>query len=243
MDKRKPITREYIIGNNEREIRYTIFRKDCKRLCISVTPQLDVRITAPLDAPDSFINDALREKTPWIIKSVDRLKNCTILPFPEKYISGEKIAYLGREINLKVLQGAGKKVELSGDTLVVRVPAPDMKNVKREVDKWLRHQAEIVFSRYLNKCYSVISGYCLSEPFLKIRKMKSRWGSCSRAGKVTLNLRLIHLPGVCIEYIVMHELCHLKHLNHSQSFYSFLQHCMPDWKERKSILESYRLSI
>ena len=127
--------------------------------------------------------------------------------------------------------------------LVVQLPVPDMKGVKRAVEKWFRLQAEETFEDYLEKGYRLISQYCVPEPVLKIRRMKSRWGSCSRSGQITLNLGLIHLPPVCIEYIIMHELCHLKHLNHSKHYYQFLQHCMPDWKERKTILESYRLSV
>jgi len=72
--------------------------------------------------------------------------------------------------------------------------------------------------------------------------MKSRWGTCRSSGKITLNLRLIELPEPCIEYIVMHELCHLMHPNHSKAFYSFLSVCMPDWKNRKNLLDNIKLT-
>ena len=234
------VTREYIIRNKDCEIQCDFVRKDCKRLRISVTPDLKVKITAPLNASDSFIHNAIREKTPWIIKTVQRLDNCLVLPIPENYVTDERLAYLGSEIRLKVVRGKKETPWLSGDALFVQLPKPDMKNVKKEVDKWYRLEAERIFGRYLKEGYSIVSKYGLREPFLKIRRMKSRWGSCGRSGKITLNLRLIHLPPVCIEYIVMHELCHLKYLNHSKDFYSFLQLMMPDWRERKRVLESYR---
>ena len=241
MFKKKNITREYVIRSPEREIKCTLFRRKCKTLRIAVTPDLQVKITAPLRAPDSFINEALREKTPWILRSINRLNNCTILPLPEKYESGEKLSYLGNEYLLRVIRGKRSRARLEDGLLVVQLPEPDIKSLKREVDRWYRLRAEMTFSEYLKKGYSKISKYGVAEPFLKIRRMKSRWGSCSRTGEITLNLRLIHLPLSCIEYIIMHELCHLKHLNHSKDFYLFLQGCMPDWKERKAILESYRI--
>jgi len=241
MDKKKNIIREYVISSKDREIPCSLFRKKCKWLRIEVTPDLKVKIIAPLRASNSFINEAVKEKTPWIIKSINRLNNCRMLPSPEKYISGENLAYLGNECTLKINTGKREVARLSDNTLTIKLPRPDMKGVKREVDKWFRLQAEVIFDEYLEANYSIISQYGIQKPILKIRRMKSRWGSCSKSGKITLNLKLIHLPPACIEYIVMHELCHLKHLNHSKDFYSFLQRCMPDWKERKAILESYRI--
>lgn len=243
MDKRKNITREYIIKSSDHEITCVLSHKKCKNLRIVVTPDLKVKITAPLSASDTFIHEAVREKTPWIIKSIHRLKKCQVLPSLEKYVSGESLAYLGNEYMLRVTRGKRSPARLWNDMLIVQLPGPDMKGVKRVVDKWFRMQAELIFDNHLKAGYSIVSQYGIAEPFLKIRRMKSRWGSCSRSGEITLNLRLIHLPLVCIEYIIMHELCHLKHLNHSKDFYSFLQHVMPDWKERKAILESYRMGV
>ena len=233
---------EYVIRSREKEISCTLFYRDCKKLRISITRHLEVNIIAPLQASDSFIHNAVTEKTPWILKSIQRLKQCRILPLPEKYETGDKLAYLGNEYRLEVIKGKRAPVMISEDRIIVQLPAPDMTGVKRAVDRWLRIQAEMVFGSCLKTGYSIVSQYGVAEPFLKIRSMKSRWGSCSRSGKITLNLRLIHLPEACIEYIVMHELCHLKNLNHSKAFYSFLQICMPDWKDRKAILESYRLA-
>ena len=242
MDKKKNITREYVIKGQESEIQCVLFRRKCKTLRIAVTPDLKIKITAPLRASESFINEAVREKTPWILRTLHRLKNCRELPVPEKYEAGEKLAYLGNEYILKVIHGKRSPARLEGNFLVVQLPEPDIKSVKREVDKWLRIEAEKIFGAFLNSgFYSVSQYYSVKKPSLKIRRMKSRWGTCSRSGEITLNLMLIHLPPVCIEYIIMHEICHLKHMNHSKAFYSFFQHCLPDWKERKAILESYRM--
>ena len=149
MDNRKNITREYVIRSKDPEIVCRLFRKNCKRLRIAVTPELKVIITAPLHASDSFINEAIREKTPWIIRSIQRLKNCSLLPVPENYVSGEKLAFIGKEYMLKVITGKRAPARLAGDLLIVQLPESGMKSVKRAVDKWYRMQAEEVFSRYL----------------------------------------------------------------------------------------------
>jgi predicted metal-dependent hydrolase len=238
---KKGLTAEYIIKGHEEDISCTISRKRCKNLRIAITPDSKVQITAPLRAADSYINEVVREKTPWIMKTLRKMQGCRILPVPDKFISGEKVAYLGEEYTLKVISGRKATVTIAENLIVIEVKANDPAHVKRTLDAWYRAQAKTVFSKALEQGFNLISHHGLSTPLLNIRSMKSRWGSCSRSGKVTLNLRLIHLPIACIEYIIMHELCHLKHLNHSRAFYLFLEHFMPDWKERKIKLESYRL--
>jgi predicted metal-dependent hydrolase len=232
---------EYIIRDIDYDIHCTLYRKACKNLRIAVDANQEVKITAPLRASDSYISEVVKEKTGWIIKTILKLQNRQILPLPCEYISDEKTTYLGKEYNLNVVTGKKANVTLLDGELVVQVKNSDADTVKRLVDKWYRVQAEKVFWEYLDKGLDVMSDHGLRTPMLKIRNMKNRWGSCTRSGIITLNLRLIYLPEVCIEYIIMHELCHLRYLNHSRYFYMFLQSTMPDWKERKIKLESYRL--
>jgi predicted metal-dependent hydrolase len=232
---------EYIIRDIDQDIHCTIYRKACKNLRIAVDADQEVKITAPLRASDSYISEVVKEKTPWIIKTILKLQKRQMLPLPCKYISGEKTSYLGKEYTLNIVTGKRAQVMLLDGELVVQTKTSGADSVKRMVEKWYRAQAEKVFREYLDKGLAIISDHALRTPMLKIRNMKNRWGSCSRSGIITLNLRLIYLPEVCIEYIIMHELCHLMYLNHSKYFYMFLQSAMPDWKERKKILESYRL--
>ncbi len=238
---KKGLTAEYVIKDSNQDIHCTLYRKPCKNLRIAVDANQQVKITAPLRASNSYISEVVKEKTPWIIKTILRLQKRKVLPLPCEYVSGEKTTYLGKEYMLNLVTGKRAHVMLLDDKLVIQVKTSDADSIKRVVDKWYRDQAEKVFREYLDKGLAIISDNNLRAPMLKIRNMKNRWGSCTRSGIITLNLRLIYLPGVCIEYIIMHELCHLRFLNHSRFFYAFLYSCMPNWKERKKILEGYRL--
>jgi len=118
----------------------------------------------------------------------------------------------------------------------------DTQRVKKAVDQWYRKRAQETLGRYMEKCFAIASRHSVPDPLMKIRKMRSRWGSCSSKGRITLNLNLALVPVHCIEYVIMHELCHLKHNNHSKAFYSLLTRCQPDWRKRKETLDRFRLS-
>ena len=112
------------------------------------------------------------------------------------------------------------------------------RSYKKSLDSWYRSRADEVFNKYLSISLKVAKRHGVkTKPKLMIRDMRTRWGSCSNSGRVTLNLKLIQAPVHCIEYVIMHELCHLVHLNHSSEFYNLLNVCMPDWKKRKKILK------
>ena len=105
------------------------------------------------------------------------------------------------------------------------------------VNKYLDRQCKTVFSEIIGELYPMFQKYGVEMPTLRIRDMETRWGSCLvKKGIVTLNKRLLEAPRNCIEYVVMHELCHFIHPNHSKQFYGFLAMLMPDWKERKQLL-------
>ncbi len=105
-------------------------------------------------------------------------------------------------------------------------------------DCFTDEQCRAVFQPMLDAMYPMLEPYGVRKPTLRTRQMKSRWGSCMvQKGIITLNKRLYAAPTACIEYVIMHELCHLIHPNHSKQYYAFLTSMMPDWKERKALLE------
>ncbi len=233
----------HAIQFGSRKIAFNLHRSDRKKLRIVVSPDLSVDVFAPVGPDDDEIYSAVTKKAAWISSKLDQVETYHPLPAPRRYASGETLVYLGRQYRLKVVQAEKRPAKLKGRYLWVHVPdKTDVQIVKRVVDVWYRMRAIETLSRYLKHCHAVTSRHGVPEPLISIRAMRRRWGSCSSNGRVTLNSRLIQVPVHCIEYVIIHELCHLKHHNHSKAFYSLLARCQPDWRKRKEALDRFRLS-
>jgi len=234
---------KHILEFGSRQIPYRLHRADRKRLRVVVSPDLTVDVFAPQDVDDDQIHQSVKKKAPWIARTIDKLESYHPLPVPKRYVSGETLVYLGRQYRLKVMKGSRQPAKLLGRFLRVWVEdKSDTPSVKKAVDKWYRKRARETLGRYLEKGYTVALRHGVPESLLVIRKMRRRWGSCSRKGRITLNVNLVKVPVHCIEYVIMHELCHLKHNNHSKAFYSMLTRCQPDWRKRKETLDRFRIS-
>jgi predicted metal-dependent hydrolase len=225
-----------------RHIEYRIQHADRKRLRLTVTPSGLLNVYAPYGADPDRVTHLVREKATWVFRKLREVEDFHPLPRPHKYISGETFLYLGRQYRLKVHAGPHAPAKLKGKFLHVTVPEKtDAKAVQASVQRWYRTRANIIFPRYLEQAQVIASRHGIPEPTLSIRQMKTRWGSCTANGRITLNLHLIQTPIHCIEYVIMHELCHLKHHNHSKAFYSLLTRCMPNWEQRKAVIDRFAL--
>ena len=223
-------------------IQYSLYRNARKNMRVVVNPDLSVAVYAPEHTNMQQIEDAVSKKARWIARTLDKVETYHPLPMPKQYISGETFVYLGRQYRLKVDNGTLGTAKLLGRFLRVSVPdCEDREGVKKQVDSWYRAHAKAIFERYLAKCYTVASRHGVPEPTLYVRKMQRRWGSCASSGRITLNVQLVQVPVHCIEYVIMHELCHLRYHNHSQSFYRLLTRCQSDWRRRKDTLDQFRL--
>jgi predicted metal-dependent hydrolase len=231
-----------VIQFGTRQIHYHLHRDDRKHLRVVVAPELKVDVFAPKTADDGQIHQALKKKAQWIARTLDKLETYHPLPAPKRYVSGETFVYLGRQYRLKVENGLRQPAKLLGRFLWVWTgDKADVLSIKRTVDVWYRKRAHEALGRYMEKCCIIASRHGVREPSLVIRAMRRRWGSCSPSGRITLNVKLVQVPVHCIEYVIMHELCHLRNHNHSKAFYSLLTRCQPDWRSRKEALDQFRL--
>jgi len=234
---------DHFIQFGSRKIQYRLYRVDRKRLRIVVDPELKVDVFAPKAVSDELIYLSVQKKAPWIARKLDNLEAYHPLPTPKRYVSGETLIYLGRQYRLTVRQGPKQPAKLLGRFLWVWVEdRTDNKGVKKAVDAWYRKRARETLGRYMEKCLTISSRHGVPRPLMVIREMRRRWGSCSPFGRITLNVKLIQVPVHCMEYVVIHEICHLKYHNHSKAFYSLLTRCQPDWRRRKETLDNLRLS-
>jgi len=129
-------------------------------------------------------------------------------------------------------------VKLKGAYFYVMTPNPDnTQKVKDLLDEWYRKHARIIFSRRLEECYIRAKKLNIPFPDIRLRKMSKRWGSCSKSGDILLNTALVKASVYCIDYVILHELCHLKVHTHNNVYFRLLTKYMPDWEKRKERLE------
>lgn len=152
--------------------------------------------------------------------------------------------YLGRRYRLKVIQveSAEVSVKLRGSHLEVRVTDPQRQSVCEATKRWIRERARDVFAERLKTIVAELN-WRLPTPAMRLQAMQVQWGSCSPGGRLTLNPWLVKAPRDCIDYVVLHELCHLKEHNHSPRFYKLLDKHMPQWRNRKKRLDELAESI
>lgn len=228
-----PTIQSLLFGS--RKINYELSYQDRKTLGIRVYPDCRVKVIAPSNTPEEKLKAKLREKAPWIIRQQLEFLSYHPLTPPRRYISGETHLYLGRQYKLRIENGRDNEVRLLRGQIVVTI-----KNgvpVKKLVSEWYREKASVHFQETLAKVIPLFSRYNINHPELQIRQMTTRWGSCTTNGKVILNPDLIKAPKGSIEYVIIHELCHLIHHNHTKSFYILQEAIMPDWKRWKERLE------
>jgi predicted metal-dependent hydrolase len=220
-------------------IPYSLERAPRRTLAITVHPDLAVHVRAPLDTDDAAVERVLRRRVLWIVRQ-QRFFARFLPRTPERrYISGETHLYLGRQYQLRVRPAEDQEqAKLAGAFLYVFAQEPTAgEKVKSLLQRWYVARAQVRFPERLSACMQSAVGRNIATPELRIRRMTKRWGSCSASGTLTLNVDLIRAPQACIDYVIVHELCHLHNPNHSPAFYQLLCNVMPDWETRKFRLE------
>lgn len=206
-----------------------------KTLGIAVYPDLNVVVTAPEGVNDDKVYTKVKSKARWILKQLRGFEKYQPLSNPKDFVSGETHLYLGRQYLLKVGKSKHVSVKLKGKYLRVQTSKPD--KVEELLYDWYRLKALYHFSNIVEDLLPEFERNDLKVNELIIRKMKTRWGSCTTDGTITLNLHLIKAPKRCIEYVILHELCHLIYHKHDAKFYQMLHSMMPNWKRWKEKLE------
>lgn len=223
-------------------IPYTLMRRPGDRLTISVHPDSQVTVRAPVSRSLQEVVTRVQARSGWILRQLTHFEQFKPPPAPRRYVSGETYLYLGRQYRLKTIHCNHPDVKLIGRYLWVWTAAPgDAEHVKELVGGWYRRHAEITFARCLERCLNASKSLGVAMSRIEIRFMRQRWGSCSKSGRIILNVELVKAPVHCIEYVIMHELCHLRVHDHSERFYRLLGRHMPDWQRRKDRLDSLHL--
>tara|TARA_R110002096_G_scaffold135954_1_gene288218 strand:- start:421 stop:1125 length:705 start_codon:yes stop_codon:yes gene_type:complete len=229
---------DYGSGKIEFELRY----RAADSISFTVKPSGEVEVIAPKKKPLEAIQDRVLKRAKWIRKQQREFETYENRADDRRYVSGESCRYLGRQYRLRVVEQEPLGVAMSRPHLRVSVRnRHDSEEIQRRLESWLRERAKIRFSERFERCLEQVRRHGITSEGFKLRRMAKRWGSCSRAGEILLNPELIKAPVDCIDYVILHELCHLKEFEHSPAFYRLQDRVCPDWVRRKHRLERVEL--
>lgn len=216
-----------------------------KTVRLKVKPDGTVLVRAPQRSRPVDVLNWLTGRTAWILERQAYFQRLRATLPPLGYNSGDIQRFLGRDYPVHIAEHVRGSVRLDeqGFHIQTRGAASESK-VRALLDRWFEAQARTLFAERLALWFPALqtqAGEPRLEipPPLKIRAMRSRFGSCNCRGVITLNRRLATTPLACIDYVLVHELCHLRHFAHNRPFYELLEELMPDWQERKSRLKEY----
>ncbi|MCD4813856.1 M48 family metallopeptidase [bacterium] len=234
-----------LMAYGSRQVKVQVFYQNRKYVNVTVWPDMQVMVKAPGQYEGSRQEEliiGIRKRMPWIVKQIDYFKRLPLPQSPRKYLNGETHYYLGRQYRLKSYPGKTSHVKLVGrffnvSILSVRATGTLNTGVNEQMKQWYEEHAKKIILKKIDAYYSVLKKRLDSVPKVQFRWMQKRWGSCSPKGTITINYEVIKAPLSCIEYVVLHELCHLKYPQHDKRFYNFLTKYLPDWENRKKQLE------
>lgn len=223
-------------------ITYLLTRKPVKNVNLRIKPDGRVLVSANNCVPVQLIDEFVQQKQAFILSALARFeeKRNQEADTPVRYESGECFWILGRQLMLEVEESMHEGVAVEGDSIILRVrDREDFRHKELLMGKWMKAYQTTIFEGLVAKTYEQFRKYHVPYPKLRIRTMKSRWGSCHPGkGIITLNSRLIAASEECIAYVVVHEFAHFIHPDHSRQFWDFVTMMMPDWRERRAELSN-----
>jgi predicted metal-dependent hydrolase len=210
------------------------------RILIKVHPDCRVEVAAPVTTDDAELLAAVKKRGRWIYQQLRDFREQQKYVSPRKYISGESHYYLGKQYLLKVIESSDQPemVKLTRGKLEVFVRSKSSERVNYLLTEWYRQKAKDLFSKRLDAMLDQAL-WVTQRPTIRVLTMKTQWGSCSPAGRLTLNPHLVKAPTQCIDYVILHELCHIAEHNHSKKFYRLMQQVMPQWEMVKIRLDNF----
>jgi predicted metal-dependent hydrolase len=223
-------------------IKYRVTYSARRTLAISILPDASVIVRVPYRTSDRTIQKLVADKSSWILKHTNNFRIERGKKLPVTYSNGSTHLFRGQEIVLQTEYSSKTFYHISDGSIVLGLrnhEDPDI--VKALLYRAYKDQAEQLFPEMLRAVLHKFENYGFRPSKLTVRTMKRRWGSCSNRGSITLNTELIKLPDKYVEYVITHELCHLRHHNHGEGFYRLLSELFPEWKSARKELKMFQV--
>ena len=225
---------------NSIDLSFSLIKENRKTLSARILSDGSLIVKSPLFVSLEEVKLFITKHMRWIVKKKEGARQLNT-GASEEYTHNSILLFMGNKYQLVIQQGLLDKVFIEDGKMMFYATRPkNQKHIKKVLDGWYLKQAHEVFDESLLRCLDNFSG--LQMPDLVIRNMKRRWGSYSSSHKITLTLSLIKAPERCIDYVVIHELCHAYHMNHGKEFKKLLSLKILNWKEIKKELNSYVIS-
>lgn len=224
---------EYGTKTIEFEVEY----RNRKSLEISIQPPDNIRVRAPKWSSEEEILKIVKSKGKWITQKLFEFKDVEYRKRKKEYVNGESFMYLGRNYSLEIIKNEDVKrpqVKLYRGKFYIETNTMDQDKLKQAMEQWYR---EKTLEKILEKADYYKSYFNKDPNSIKVKEQKKRWGSCNSRGNLMFNWRCSMAPSNVLDYIVVHEMCHMIHLNHSKNFWKLVEKIMPDYKNRKEWLK------
>ena len=229
--------------NKEKILGYEVHRKKVKNINLRIKPNMEIYISVPMNLHRDYIENFIRSKEEWrksVLKKVEDVKE---KQKGFEYKNGEIYKFLGKEYNLIVRTGNFNGVSLKNDAksnvMILTVNENIFENIdekKKVMEKWYFENAKKLFLKFMEKWLEILDEHVEK---VAIKPMKTRWGSCNYVKKyINLNTELIKRTPFEIEYVILHELTHLKYPNHGKGFYNYIERYMPNYKVAEKMLNA-----
>ena len=229
--------------NKEKILGYEVHRKKVKNINLRIKPNMEIYISVPMNLHRDYIENFIRSKEEWIKSVLKKVEDVKEKQKGFEYKNGEIYKFLGKEYNLIVRTGNFNGVSLKNDAksnvMILTVNENIFENIdekKKVMEKWYFENAKKLFLKFVEKWLEILDE---NVEKVAIKPMKTRWGSCNYVKKyINLNTELIKRTPFEIEYVILHELTHLKYPNHGKGFYNYIERYMPNYKVAEKMLNA-----
>lgn len=222
-----------VINLNNTIVYYNVSFKDKKNISIKLDSCGEIIVYAPIGVSYKYIESILLKKQKWIITNIEKIKN--------SYLNDkDKIIFLGNQYIPQIENSEKEKINIYGEYIFIKTKSLNKEYIKAMLMDWYKTQANEII---INRVKELGENYNLIPSNILIKNQKSRWGSCNSRKEIRLNWRLILMPYSVMDYIIIHELCHLEHMNHSKDFWNLVEKLMPNYKDSEKWLKNNGISI
>ncbi len=221
------------------EIPVDIVRSSRRTVALYVRPGGTLQVRAPRYVPVSLLMQFVREKSRWIERHLSILREAAPPSYPQMTVNGSTIPFMGSQIAVRVTAGSRNRVLLKDQELLITLSGETSpEKITAVTDAWYHQQAKDFFPRRTAEMVAMHHAKLPEPRNVSVRKMRRRWGTCHSNGTVWFNRELIKRDPELIDYVIIHELCHLVHHNHGREYYELLGSIIPEFRKLRQRLRN-----